>query len=114
MIHDQQRHAFHFRGRGETQDGFARSRRSDALEHPVLDAGLVRWTDHFERAFVFERFGSSTVLRFGDDLPRVLRQRAAAARIRRQQASLFIFERLHQRSAHGGFARSDRGKKRDR
>jgi hypothetical protein len=71
VIDDQQRDAFHFRRRGETQDGLALTESADALISPAFQADLVRRAGDLQRAFVLLRFGSRARLRFGDDLARI-------------------------------------------
>lgn len=72
MVDDEQGHAFHFGGSGETDDGFAVAIRAEAERLPGLGGDFSIGGGDFEHAFIALRVGSAAALGFGDDLAGVL------------------------------------------
>ena len=72
MVDDQQRDALHFGRRREAQHRLALAVRAEPLERPALVGDLALRVEHLQQPFVALRFGVGPLLRFLDDLPRVV------------------------------------------
>ena len=72
MVDDEQRDAFHLGGRREPQHRLALAVRAEPLERPSLVDDLALGVEHLQQAFVALRRGVGPLLRFVDDLARVV------------------------------------------
>ena len=72
MVDDEQRDPFDFGGRREPEHCLAVAVRPEPLEHPALVADLAFRVEHLQQPFVPLRLRIAPLLRFVDDLPRVV------------------------------------------
>ena len=76
MVHDEQRDAFHFRWRRESENGFGTAVRSEPFERPSLVGNLALGVKHLQHAFIALCRALAAALRLHDDLSRVRLPRA--------------------------------------